>query len=49
MTCRLPASSPTVTVLGHRDPNLANYSWDGHQVRIVDFEDQRLLQLLDTA
>jgi aminoglycoside phosphotransferase (APT) family kinase protein len=30
---------PTVTILGHRDPNLANYLWDGHQVRIVDFED----------
>jgi aminoglycoside phosphotransferase (APT) family kinase protein len=26
-------------VLGHRDPNLANYLWDGHRVRIVDFED----------
>jgi hypothetical protein len=30
---------PTVTALGHRDPNLANYLWDGHRVRIVDFED----------
>lgn len=27
------------TVLGHIDPNLANYLWDGHRVRIVDFED----------
>jgi len=30
---------PAVTVLGHRDPNLANYLWDGRRVRIVDFED----------
>jgi hypothetical protein len=30
---------PRLTVLGHRDPNLANYLWDGHRVRIVDFED----------
>ncbi|WP_250035012.1 phosphotransferase [Paractinoplanes maris] len=30
---------PAVTVLGHRDPNLDNYLWDGHRVRIVDFED----------
>ena len=33
---------PTVTVLGHRDPNLANYLWDGSRVRIVDFEDSCL-------
>ena len=26
-------------VLGHGDCNLANYLWDGRQVRIVDFED----------
>jgi thiamine kinase-like enzyme len=26
-------------VLGHRDPNLANYLWDGRRVRMVDFED----------
>jgi len=26
-------------VLGHGDPNLANYLWDGTGVRIVDFED----------
>jgi aminoglycoside phosphotransferase (APT) family kinase protein len=31
-----PAGS---TVLGHTDPNLANYLWDGHRIRIVDFED----------
>lgn len=30
---------PGVLVLGHRDPNLANYLWDGSEVRIVDFED----------
>ena len=30
---------PTVTVLGHRDPHLANYLWDGQRVRMVDFED----------
>jgi hypothetical protein len=28
-----------VTVPGHRDPNLANYLWDGQRIRIVDFED----------
>jgi aminoglycoside phosphotransferase (APT) family kinase protein len=33
---------PTATVLGHRDPNLANYLWDGERVRIVDFEDARI-------
>lgn len=27
------------TVVGHSDPNLANYLWDGSQIRIVDFED----------
>ncbi|GAA2376869.1 phosphotransferase [Dactylosporangium salmoneum] len=27
------------TVLGHTDPNLANYLWDGQRIRIVDFED----------
>ncbi|TCN39867.1 Ser/Thr protein kinase RdoA (MazF antagonist) [Kribbella orskensis] len=26
-------------VIGHGDPNLANYLWDGERVRIVDFED----------
>ncbi|MBO0882064.1 MAG: phosphotransferase [Mycobacterium sp.] len=30
---------PRVTVLGHRDPNLANYLWDGQRMRIVDLED----------
>jgi aminoglycoside phosphotransferase (APT) family kinase protein len=30
---------PRTKVLGHRDPNLDNYLWDGHQIRIVDFED----------
>jgi hypothetical protein len=30
---------PPTTVLGHGDPNLANYLWDGERVRIVDFED----------
>ena len=32
---------PATLVLGHRDPNLANYLWDGRRVRIVDFEDAR--------
>ncbi|MEV4538414.1 phosphotransferase [Asanoa sp. NPDC049518] len=32
---------PAHLVLGHRDPNLANYLWDGYRVRIVDFEDAR--------
>jgi Ser/Thr protein kinase RdoA (MazF antagonist) len=26
-------------VLGHTDPNLSNYLWDGSVVRIIDFED----------
>jgi Ser/Thr protein kinase RdoA (MazF antagonist) len=30
---------PGTQVLGHRDPNLDNYLWDGHRVRIVDLED----------
>ena len=30
---------PAITVVGHRDPNLSNYLWDGRRVRIVDFED----------
>ncbi len=38
-TLRTP---PAVTVLGHRDPNLANYLWDGRRVRIVDWEDARV-------
>lgn len=32
-------ASPEATVLGHGDPNLANYLWDGRRVRIVDLED----------
>jgi len=32
-----PAGSHTV--LGQGDPNLANFLWDGHRVRLVDFED----------
>ncbi|MGW0232041.1 phosphotransferase family protein [Actinopolymorpha singaporensis] len=34
---RLPGGA--AKVLGHGDPNLANYLWDGKRVRIVDFED----------
>jgi hypothetical protein len=30
---------PQDVVIGHGDPNLANYLWDGERVRIVDFED----------
>ncbi|ADB29367.1 aminoglycoside phosphotransferase [Kribbella flavida DSM 17836] len=30
---------PANAVIGHGDPNLANYLWDGVRVRIVDFED----------
>jgi hypothetical protein len=30
---------PPPTVLGHAHPNLANYLWDEHRIRIVDFED----------
>ena len=30
---------PSVPVLGHGDPNLSNYLWDGSRVRIIDFED----------
>ncbi|TCC52753.1 aminoglycoside phosphotransferase family protein [Kribbella capetownensis] len=29
-------------VVGHGDPNLANYLWDGTRIRIVDFEDAGL-------
>ena len=32
-------TQPTELILGHRDPNLANYLDDGDRVRIVDFED----------
>lgn len=35
----LLGTRPDLTVLGHRDPNLTNYLWDGRRVRIVDFED----------
>ncbi|GAA0952301.1 hypothetical protein GCM10009554_55150 [Kribbella koreensis] len=30
---------PVDAIVGHVDPNLANYLWDGSQVRIIDFED----------
>jgi len=33
----LPVVVPSV--VGHGDPNLANYLWDGVRVRVVDFED----------
>jgi aminoglycoside phosphotransferase (APT) family kinase protein len=33
---------PSVPVLGHRDPNLTNYLWDGRRVRLVDFEDSAI-------
>jgi len=32
---------PSTLILGHRDPNLANYLWDGQRIRVVDFEDAR--------
>jgi aminoglycoside phosphotransferase (APT) family kinase protein len=32
-------SKPGLIVIGHRDPNLSNYLWDGRRVRIIDFED----------
>ena len=35
----LLGTPPVDTVLGHGDPNLANYLWDGRRIRIVDFED----------
>ncbi len=38
----LLATPPLDPVLGHRDPNLDNYLWDGTRVRIVDFEDAAL-------
>ncbi|GIF71348.1 phosphotransferase [Asanoa siamensis] len=37
----LLAERPRLLVLGHRDPNRANYLWDGSRVRIVDLEDAR--------
>lgn len=33
---------PHATVLGHRDPNLSNYLWDGERIRVVDLEDARV-------
>lgn len=30
---------PLRPVIGHGDANLANYLWDGSNIRIVDFED----------
>jgi aminoglycoside phosphotransferase (APT) family kinase protein len=36
---------PGEPVLGHSDPNLANYLWDGERVRIVDFEDAGLSEM----
>jgi hypothetical protein len=38
----LLACPPRTMILGHRDPNLANYLWDGQRMRIVDFEDAAL-------
>jgi aminoglycoside phosphotransferase (APT) family kinase protein len=32
-------AQPRDPVIGHGDPNLANYLWDGERVRIIDFED----------
>ncbi|MFD7660736.1 phosphotransferase family protein [Actinosynnema sp. NPDC059797] len=34
-----PPAEPDRPVLGHGDPNLANYLWDGARVRVVDWED----------
>lgn len=34
-----PPAGDAPVVIGHGDPNLANYLWDGERVRIVDFED----------
>ena len=34
-----PPAEATEAVLGHGDPNLANYLWDGGRIRVVDFED----------
>jgi hypothetical protein len=36
------AASP---VIGHGDPNLSNYLWDGSTVRIIDFEDSGVSDL----
>jgi Ser/Thr protein kinase RdoA (MazF antagonist) len=32
-------AKPLQVVIGHGDPNLANYLWDSGRIRIVDFED----------
>ncbi|HEX6682348.1 MAG TPA: aminoglycoside phosphotransferase family protein [Candidatus Limnocylindrales bacterium] len=37
----LLSTEPSRVVLGHGDPYLANYLWDGTIVRLVDFEDAR--------
>jgi hypothetical protein len=34
-----PLTDHADPILGHSDPNLSNYLWDGSRVRIVDFED----------
>jgi aminoglycoside phosphotransferase (APT) family kinase protein len=34
-----PLPDHAESILGHSDPNLSNYLWDGSRVRIVDFED----------
>lgn len=36
---------PATPVIGHGDPNLSNYLWDGNAVRIVDFEDSGVSDL----
>jgi hypothetical protein len=36
---------PGTPVIGHGDPNLSNYLWDGSRVRIVDFEDSGVSDL----
>ncbi|WP_344222509.1 phosphotransferase [Kribbella sancticallisti] len=36
---------PAIPVLGHGDPNLSNYLWDGVTVRIIDFEDSGVSDL----
>lgn len=36
---------PDTAVIGHGDPNLSNYLWDGSRVRIVDFEDSGVSDL----
>jgi hypothetical protein len=36
---------PAGAVIGHGDPNLSNYLWDGSAVRIIDFEDSGVSDL----